>query len=100
MVQDQPEPEGGIAAFYDYLGEHIRYPDEARRIGISGRVFVEFVVDKDGSITQAKVVKGIGGGCDEEAVGVVMSSPKWKPGKRRGRPVKVRMTVPVFFMLE
>ncbi len=100
VVQDQPEPEGGIAAFYDYLGENIRYPEEARRIGISGRVFVEFVVDKDGSLTDAKVVKGIGGGCDEEAIRVINRAPKWKPGKQRGRPVKVRMTVPVFFKLE
>lgn len=100
VVQDQPEPVGGIAAFYDFLSSRIRYPEEARRIGISGRVFVEFVVDKDGSITDAKVVKGIGGGCDEEAVRVVMSAPKWKPGMQRGRPVKVRMTVPVYFKLE
>ena len=100
VVQDQPEPIGGIAAFYDFLGEKIRYPEEARRMGISGRVFVEFVIDKDGSITQAKAVKGIGGGCDEEAVRVVMSAPKWKPGLQRGRPVKVRMTIPVYFMLQ
>ncbi|MEQ8519456.1 MAG: energy transducer TonB [Cytophagales bacterium] len=100
VVQDQPQPVGGIGSFYEYLSEHIRYPDEARRIGISGRVFVEFVVDKDGSLTNAKVVKGIGGGCDEEALRVVLSAPKWNPGKQRGRPVKVRMTVPVFFKLE
>lgn len=100
VVEDQPEPEGGLAAFYEYLGEKIRYPDEARRIGISGRVFVEFVVAKDGSLTDAKVVKGIGGGCDEEALRVIRKAPKWKPGKQRGRPVKVRMTVPVFFKLE
>lgn len=100
VVQDQPEPYGGIAAFYEFLAENIRYPEEARRIGISGRVFVEFVVDKDGSITNAKVVKGIGGGCDEEAVRIVNKAPKWKPGLQRGRAVKVRMTVPVYFKLE
>lgn len=100
VVEDQPEPKGGIASFYEYLSENIRYPDEARRIGISGRVFVEFVVDKDGRLTDARVVKGIGGGCDEEAVRVVLKAPAWKPGRQRGRPVKVRMTVPVYFKLE
>ncbi len=99
VVQDQPEPVGGIAAFYEFLSDNINYPEEARRMGIAGRVFVEFVVDKDGSITDVKSVKGIGGGCDEEAVRVVQLAPKWKPGLQRGRPVKVRMTIPVFFML-
>lgn len=100
VVEDKPEPIGGLAAFYDFLGQNIDYPEQARRVGISGRVFVEFVVEKDGSITRAHVVKGIGGGCDEEAVRVVNMAPKWKPGMQRGRPVKVRMTVPVFFKLE
>ncbi len=100
IVEEQPEPIGGMAAFYEYLAKHIEYPETARRVGVSGRVFVEFVVAKDGSITNARVVKGIGGGCDEEAVRVVKSSPKWKAGMQRGRPVKVRMTVPVYFKLE
>jgi periplasmic protein TonB len=100
IVEDQPQPRGGMSAFYKFLSDYIKYPESARRVGISGRVFVEFVVDKDGSITQARVVKGIGGGCDEEAVRVVNLAPKWKPGKQRGRAVKVRMTVPVYFKLE
>lgn len=99
IVEDQPEPSGGMGAFYEYLGRNIRYPEQARRMGVEGRVFVEFVVDKDGDLTEVKVVKGIGAGCDEEAVRVVKGSPNWKPGKQRGRPVKVKMTVPVFFKL-
>ncbi len=99
IVEDQPEPSGGMGAFYEYLGKNIRYPEQARRMGVEGRVFVEFVVDKDGSLTNVRVVKGIGAGCDEEAVRVVNGAPNWKPGKQRGRPVKVKMTVPVFFKL-
>lgn len=99
IVEDQPEPQGGMGGFYEYLGKNIRYPEQARRMGVEGRVFVEFVVDKDGALTNVRVVKGIGAGCDEEAVRVVQGAPKWKPGKQRGRAVKVKMTVPVFFKL-
>jgi protein TonB len=99
IVEDQPEPTGGMGGFYEYLGKNIRYPEQARRMGVEGRVFVEFVVDKTGNLTEVRVVKGIGAGCDEEAVRVVKNSPNWKPGKQRGRPVKVKMTVPVFFKL-
>ncbi len=99
IVEEQPEPNGGMQAFYDYLGKKIRYPEQARRMGVEGRVFVEFVVGKDGNLTDVKVVKGIGAGCDEEAVRVVKQVPPWKPGKQRGRPVKVKMTVPVYFRL-
>ncbi len=99
IVEDQPEPKGGMGAFYEYLGKNIRYPEQARRMGVEGRVFVEFVVDKDGALTNVKVVKGIGAGCDEEAVRIVKSAPNWTPGRQRGRPVKVKMTVPVFFKL-
>jgi len=66
---------------------------------IEGRVFVQFVVDKDGSITNVEVLKGIGGGCDEEAVRVVKNAPKWNPGKQRGRPVRVKMVLPITFKL-
>jgi protein TonB len=99
IVEDQPGPVGGMSAFNQYLSKSIRYPEQARRMGIEGRVFVEFVVDKDGSITEVKAIKGIGGGCDEEAVRVVQNAPKWTPGKQRGRPVKVRMVVPILFRM-
>ncbi|MCZ6899438.1 MAG: energy transducer TonB [Bacteroidetes bacterium] len=99
VVEDQPTPIGGMSAFYKYIGKKLKYPPQARRMGIEGKVFVQFVVDKDGSITDVKAVKGIGAGCDEEAVRVIGSAPKWKPGKQRGRAVKVRMILPITFKL-
>lgn len=99
FVEDQPEPVGGLKAFYEYVSKEINYPPQARRMTIEGKVYVTFVVGKDGSITDVKVLKGIGGGCDEEAVRVLSGAPKWKPGKQRGRPVKVRMQLPIIFQL-
>jgi len=99
IVEDQPEPKGGMQAFYKFVAKQMKYPNQARRMGIEGKVFVQFVVDKDGSITDVQAVKGIGAGCDEEAVRVIRSSPKWKAGKQRGRPVKVRMILPITFRL-
>ena len=99
FVENQPAPVGGYEAFYKYIGKNTKYPDQARRIGVEGKVFVQFVVDKDGSITDVQVIKGIGSGCDEEAIRVVKSAPKWTPGKQRGRPVKVRISVPITFKL-
>lgn len=99
IVEDQPEPPGGMAEFYKQIGKTLEYPKQARRMGIEGRVFVQFVVDKDGSLGDIKVVKGIGSGCDEAAVEALKKMPKWKPGKQRGRPVKVRMSLPIMFKL-
>ena len=99
IVEDQPSPKGGMAAFYEYVGKKLKYPAQARRMGIEGKVFVEFVVDKDGTITDVKAIKGIGAGCDEEATRVIQTAPKWNPGKQRGRPVKVRMILPITFKL-
>lgn len=99
IVEDQPEFPGGMAAFYKYVGDNMDYPSQARRMGIEGRVYVQFVVDKDGSVTEVKAVKGIGAGCDEEAERVLREAPKFKPGKQRGRPVKVRMVLPIIFKL-
>ena len=99
IVEDQPSPKGGMSAFYEYIGKKLKYPAQARRMGIEGKVYVEFVVDKDGSITNVRAMKGIGAGCDEEAIRVIQASPKWKPGKQRGRPVKVRMILPITFKL-
>lgn len=99
IVEDQPVPNGGMSAFYKYVGDKLKYPAQARRMGIEGKVFVQFVVDKDGTLTEVKAVKGIGAGCDEEAVRVIKGAPKWKPGKQRGRSVKVRMILPITFKL-
>ena len=99
IVEDQPTPPGGMSAFYKYVGKTMKYPNQARRMGIQGRVFVQFIVDKTGQLTNVKAIKGIGAGCDEEAVRVLKAAPKWKPGKQRGRPVKVRMILPITFKL-
>ena len=99
IVEDQPGPPGGMAAFYKYIGKTMKYPNQARRMGIEGRVFVQFVVDKTGKLTDIRAIKGIGAGCDEEAVRVLKSAPRWTPGKQRGRPVKVRMILPITFKL-
>ena len=82
-----------------FLQKNIVYPHQARRMGIEGRVFVEFVVGVDGGISQVKVLKGLGAGCDKEAMRVIQKSPKWIPGKQRGKSVRVRMVVPLKFSL-
>jgi protein TonB len=99
IVEDQPTPNGGMSAFYQFVQKKLKYPAQARRMGIEGKVFVQFVVDKDGSLTEVQAVKGIGAGCDEEAERVIKSAPKWNPGKQRGRAVKVRMILPITFKL-
>ena len=99
IVEEQPSPVGGMKAFYDYVFDNLNYPPRAARMGIEGRVFVEFIVERDGSLTDVKVAKGIGGGCDEEAVRVISEAPKWNPGKQRGRAVRVRMIMPIVFKL-
>ena len=98
VVEQQPTPEGGMEAFYKFVGKELRYPAQANRMGVEGRVFVQFVVDESGNVSEVKAVKGIGHGCDEEAVRVIKQT-KWNPGKQRGRAVKVRMIMPVLFKL-
>lgn len=99
IVETSPTPKGGMASFYKFIGKKMKYPNQARKMGIEGRVYIQFVIDKDGSITKVRTVKGIGAGCDVEAERVVALAPKWNPGKQRGNPVKVRMIVPVHFQL-
>ena len=99
IVEDQPTPPGGMSAFYKYVATSLRYPAQARRMGIEGKVFVQFVVGKDGTLTDVQAIKGIGAGCDEEAVRVISKAKKWSPGKQRGRPVRVRMILPITFKL-
>lgn len=94
-----PEFVGGMEALYKYLAENIHYPKKAKSEGIQGRVFVSFVIEADGSVTNAKVVRSIGGGCDEEALRVVEAMPKWKPGMQSGKPVRVQFNLPITFKL-
>ncbi len=100
VVESWPEFPGGNSALYAFLGNNLVYPELAKEIGISGKVYLNFVVEKDGSITDVKVIRGIGGGCDEEALRVVNKMPKWTPGKQRGIPVRVRYIFSVRFILE
>ena len=99
IVEDRAKPADGFKAFYKFLGKNIKYPTQARRLGVEGRVFVSFVVERDGSLSDIKVLRGIGAGCDEEALRVLGIAPKWKPGKQRGRPVRVQMQLPIVFSL-
>lgn len=99
FVEEYPEFLGGEKALYEYIKNNVNYSELAIKTNIEGTVYVEFVVEKDGSISDVKVLRGIGGGCDEEAVRVVKSMPKWKPGKQRGQPVRVYYTLPIDFKL-
>lgn len=99
-VEQQPEFPGGISSMYKFIGENIKYPSAAQRANVSGKVFVKFVVEKDGTIGDVQILKGIGFGCDEEATRVIKSMPKWSPGKQNGRNVRVYYTMPVNYQLE
>lgn len=100
IVEEMPSFPGGEAKLFEYLGKNIKYPQIAKEAGISGVVYVNFVVGSNGNISDVKVLRGIGGGCDEEAVRVVKNMPKWKPGKQRGKPVKVSYNLPIRFSLK
>ena len=100
IVDEMPQYPGGEAAMMDYVAQNVVYPKEAQEKGISGRVFVGFIVEKDGSVSEVKVLRGIGGGCDEEAVRVIKAMPKWKPGKMKGKPVRVSYMMPIIFKLQ
>jgi protein TonB len=99
-VEQEPTPNGGMGAFYKYLGNTIRYPAVAKENNVQGKVFMQFVVEKDGSLTDVKVIRGIGSGCDEEAIRVLKNAPRWKPGIQNGRPVRVQYNVPISFTLQ
>ena len=100
IVEQMPEFPGGDQEYYQYIADNIKYPAEARENGIRGLVYVNFIVEPDGSVSNIRVLRGIGGGCDEEAVRLVESMPKFKPGMQRGEAVRVSYTVPVNFKLE
>ncbi len=100
VVEKDPEFPGGMDALYKYLAQNIKYPTIARENGITGRVYVTFVVERDGSIANPRVLRDIGGGCGAEAIRVVKSMPKWNPGKQSGKAVRVQFNLPVNFNLQ
>ncbi len=99
-VEESPEFVGGTRALMQFLGRNIKYPAAAARANVQGKVFVQFDISKTGETSNIRILKGIGFGCDEEAVRVVSIMPKWRPGQQMGKPVAVRFNLPVTFMLE
>ncbi|TDB66777.1 energy transducer TonB [Arundinibacter roseus] len=100
FAEQQPEFLGGQEELVRYLQKNLTYPGRAARAGIEGKVFVEFTVGADGKVKNARTVKGIGFGCDEEAIRVIQRMPDWRPGRQAGRPVAVRFTMPITFYLD
>ncbi len=100
VVEEMPVFPGGTQAMMEFMAENIRYPEQARRDSIQGRVFVNFLIEADGKVTNANVLRGIGGGCDEEAIRVVELMPDWTPGYQRGQAVRVSFNMPIRFTLE
>jgi periplasmic protein TonB len=99
IVENPPLPVGGYEGFYKTIRDNITYPKRAQRLGTTGKVFVQFVVDKNGEPVNMTVLTGIGNGCDEEAMRVI-GLTRWQPGKQRGKPVRVKMVLPVAFTMQ
>jgi protein TonB len=100
VVETMPEFPGGDDSLHNYVMKNLEYPASAVQSSVQGRVFVTFVIEEDGSVTNVRILRGIGGGCDEEAVRVVSMMPKWIPGKQRGQPVRVQFNLPIKFTLQ
>jgi protein TonB len=100
IVDEMPEFVGGDEARMRYLRDNLNYPRIAKEAGITGTVYVNFVIDAQGKVTNVTLIRGIGGGCDEEALRVVSGMPAWKPGKNGGRAVRVGFSMPIRFILE
>lgn len=98
-VEENPEFPGGLEAVYKFVGQNLKYPELAKQNNITGKVYIQFVVEKDGSVGNVKVLRDIGGGCGAEALRVVKMLPKWKPGKQRGKAVRCYFTLPVVYEL-
>ncbi len=98
-VDEFPEFPGGTNAMMNFLSSNLKYPESAKNNKQQGKVFISFVVEKDGGITDVKVMRGVCEDIDAEAIRVVKSMPKWKPGKQEGKPVRVHYTLPITFKL-
>ena len=97
VVDETAKPVGGMPAFYEVIGKNINFPRAARNKHVVGKVFVQFVIERDGSVSEIKTIKGIGYGCDQEAERVIALSPKWIPGRVKGQPVRQRFVLPITF---
>jgi len=98
-VDEMPKPKGGMEGWNTYLAKNLTYPKAAREAKVEGTVIATFVVDEKGEVSNVEILRGIGGGCDEEVMRLVKESPKWTPGKKDGEIVKVRMRLPIRFKL-
>ncbi len=99
VVMQEPTYPGGTPAFNKFIIKNLKYPEVAKIVGLSGKVYVSFTIDRDGSVSEAKPVKCLGAGCESEAARVISMMPKWTPGSMDGRPVRVQYTVPIGFFM-
>lgn len=99
VTEVQPNPPGGMEGWNEYLSSNLTYPNQARQMGVEGTVIVVFLINSDGSVSDAAILRGIGAGCDEEALRVVQNSPNWVPAQQKGKVVNSRMRLPVRFKL-
>jgi len=99
-VEEMPLFPGGQEALMNYVRTNLKYPEQAKTAKILGKVFVSFVVNAEGKVTDAKIIRGIGGGCDEEAQRITQSMPDWKPGRQNGKNVAVQFNLPILFKLD
>ena len=99
VKDEMPAYPGGEQAMIKYISDNLKFPDSARTKKIEGKVLVSYTIDEYGQVTDVYVVKGIGGGCDEEAMRVIKSMPKWKPGNQGGEGIRVQYTIPINFQL-
>ena len=99
-VEIQPQFVGGMSELIKFISKHLRYPPRAAQANVQGSVYVQFVVMTDGTVADVQTLKGIGFGCDDEAMRVIKAMPKWRPGSQSGRPVRVRFNMPITFALQ
>lgn len=100
VVEKMPEYPGGKEAMYAFLGQNTKYPQDAKEKGIQGKVYVTFVIEKDGSVSHVKVLRGVSESLDKEAMRVIKTMPNWKPGTQRGKAVRVQYNFPIKFTLD
>ena len=97
VVENQPKFPGDKNALTNYLRKNVQYPEAAKQAGVTGRVFISFIVERDGRLTDVHLLKGLGFGCDEEAMRVMNAMPRWEPGTQSGRTARVRYNLPIWF---
>ncbi|WP_020606707.1 energy transducer TonB [Spirosoma spitsbergense] len=100
IVEHQPEFQGGFGALKTYMLANVHYPAQAQEAKVKDRVFISFIVERDGTLSDIRMLKGVGYGCDEEAIRVIKSMPRWIPGSQSGEPIRVKYNLPVLFGID